>query len=111
VKKIFKIDSLRGITDVEFIQLMNEKQLKEIAEDFDISPSQVSLEISKRNLFEVKKENKSRKIKFNPKRKQFIIKEEELHCKGAWINSPERISFVNAGLIKNKSIKYINYSK
>jgi len=109
MKRVYKIDKLRAISNIEFIKMITDEMgLKDIAIKYDISLSQLSLEMARRDLFTVKDLNKTRKVQRN-----FISKlpdltpEDEIYSKDSWVNSAERYSFVNAGLMQNKSLKYI----
>ena len=107
VKPVFKIDKFRNLSDMEIIKILGVKTQKNIAIEFGVSVSQVSLEISKRNLFSALRYNKILNYNNSEILKQpDTTKELNLSSKGCWMKSKERVSFVNSGQMKNKSLKY-----
>ncbi len=108
-RPIVKRDILRKRSDLEIRKLIDEYgSLIAISKALGVSVSQVSLEISKRDIYQLETAGKGTRRKYY--KPELIARREkaehELCSKDAWINSPERKSFVNAGLMKNKSLKY-----
>jgi hypothetical protein len=108
IKRVYKIERLRRLTDFDLIKLIEGGEtLDNIAKSLDVTRSQLSLEITNRDLYKVKGDRRTRKVNFKPAKKVYQIDEDEIHSVNSWMNSKERSSFVNAGLMQNKSLKYI----
>lgn len=106
---VYKIDRFRSLSDLEMRKVVDEFiTLTAVAKAFGCSRSQISLEVSKRDLYSLNDVGNSTTNRFyKPELEVVHYKtEHELRSKDAWINSPERKSFVNAGLMRNKSLKY-----
>lgn len=101
-----KINALRNVTDFELIQLITENTLEQIAVKLSVSKTDISKETTRRGLFNPNKYGR-RKVKREPIVRPYeTTSEDDLHSVGAWSRSKERKSFINAGLMVNKSLKY-----
>lgn len=108
IKRVYKIERLRKLTDFDLIKLIEGGEtLDNIAKSLDVTRSQLSLEITNRDLYRIKGDRRTRKVEFVPLKKEFQISEDEIPSFNSWMNSKERSRFVNAGLMQNKSLKYI----
>ena len=105
-KRKSKIAIFRKITDSQMIILLTEISQKDIAKMYNLSVSAISLEITKRNLYGIKKIRRTRKVEFTPIKIDDTTSEDKLYSLNSWINSKERKSFINAGMMKNKSLSY-----
>jgi hypothetical protein len=95
-----------ALSDIEVIKLLTIFSQAEIAKQYGLTASQISLLQRKRNLFPIKDLNRTRKVEFTPTRFLDNRKESDLVTTDSWINSKERYSYVNAGLLTNKSLNY-----
>jgi hypothetical protein len=93
MKKISRLTELRILSDEDFDRQIDELGNKMFAQEYGVTSSMLSKEKHYREMMREKNYGLSRN-------------EFEIVSEGAWENSPERKSFVNAGLLGNKSIKY-----
>jgi len=93
MKKLSRLKELKALSLEDFEELFEGKQQKSVAYDFGVSSSMVSKEVCRREIKKV--------MDTVDMRTEFQVQSE-----GAWKNSPERYSFVEAGLMVNKSINF-----
>jgi hypothetical protein len=93
MKKVSRLTELRILSDEEFDKKLDKLGTKIFAQEYGVTSSMLSKEKHYREMMREKNYGLSRN-------------EFEIVSKGAWKNSPERKSFVNAGLMSNKSIKF-----
>ena len=106
-KKTTKISKFRALSngDIEAL-FIGGKNLKDIAKMFNITSGAVSLEITKRSQDKPLRRSDLIKMYQNDYAKMSEIKEDDLFSVGAWTQSSNKKSFVNAGLMTGKSLKY-----
>ena len=82
----------KKLSDLEVIKLITENKLTEVAKMFDVQQSFVSMEITKRNLFEVKNMNRKRHVPIISSSKNMFSKNEDDYGVSYWMNGCERIA-------------------
>jgi hypothetical protein len=94
MKKLSRLLELRALSNEEFEKELDSVEFqRQLAFKYSVSPSSISREIQIRK-------NSLVLLGFE------IKKEDDLPSKGGWKNSKERHSYIEAGLMSNKSIKY-----
>lgn len=95
VEKVSKIEIFRSLTNEEMIKIITDNAIKQASSKYEITFSEISMELTKRDLFKVKESSRFRKVDFNWSKIIDIQKEDELFSENKWMYSKERQSFYN----------------
>ena len=92
------LKEFRALSDFDIIKLMSRLNQSDIADMYNLTKSTVSLEMTKRNFFQVREVNRFKEV---PELRECLSLNEDDYGLNYWMESQERISINQYYLIIN----------